>query len=127
MVFVSTPTLSDGAYGAGWSYQGLSGRVIMPLPATLTNSVLTHEFGHVLGLMHAKALKCEAAPQDVASNADGTFADPNCSMREYGDSLDLMGVSQRTQPAISSPMWATAGSARRRDPSTPGSQWPGKS
>ena len=57
VVFVSTPTLSDGAYGAGWSYNGTSGRVLMPLPATLTKSVLTHEFGHVLGLMHANRLR----------------------------------------------------------------------
>ena len=98
VVFVSTPTLSDGAYGAGWSYQGTSGRVIMPLPATLTNSVLTHEFGHVLGLMHANSLQCGSGAQDVATNSDGTFADSSCSIREYGDSLDLMGISQ-THPA----------------------------
>ncbi|MGO4493477.1 hypothetical protein AB4Y86_15495, partial [Arthrobacter sp. 2YAF22_2] len=30
VVFVSTPTLSSGAFGAGWSYNGTSGRVIMP-------------------------------------------------------------------------------------------------
>ena len=112
VVFVSTPTLSDGAYGAGWSYQGTSGRVIMPLPATLTNSVLTHEFGHVLGLMHANSLQCGSGAQDVATNPDGTFADSSCSIREYGDSLDLMGVSQRTQPAISSTLWAYGGFGR---------------
>ncbi|RKR20663.1 pregnancy-associated plasma protein-A [Arthrobacter oryzae] len=112
VIFVSTPTLSDGAYGAGWSYPGLSGRVIMPLPATLTNSVLTHEFGHVLGLMHANSLQCGSGAQDVATNPDGTFADSSCSIREYGDSLDLMGISQRTQPAISSTLWAYGGFGR---------------
>ncbi|SDL48029.1 Pregnancy-associated plasma protein-A, partial [Arthrobacter sp. ok362] len=112
VVFVSTPTLSDGAYGAGWSYQGTSGRVIMPLPATLTNSVLTHEFGHVLGLMHANSLQCGSGAQDVATNPDGTFADSSCYIREYGDSLDLMGISQRSQPAISSTLWAYGGFGR---------------
>ncbi|SFT44250.1 Pregnancy-associated plasma protein-A [Arthrobacter sp. ov118] len=112
VVFVSTPTLSDGAYGAGWSYQGTSGRVIMPLPATLTNSVLTHEFGHVLGLMHANSLQCGSGAQDVATNSDGTFADSSCYIREYGDSLDLMGISQRSQPAISSTLWAYGGFGR---------------
>ncbi|WP_346960674.1 M43 family zinc metalloprotease, partial [uncultured Arthrobacter sp.] len=112
VVFVSSPTLSDGAYGAGWSYQGTSGRVIMPLPASLTNSVLTHEFGHVLGLMHANALQCGSGAQDVATNADGTFADGSCYIREYGDSLDLMGVSQTSQPTISSTLWAYGGFGR---------------
>ncbi len=84
----------------------------MPLPATLTNSVLTHEFGHVLGLMHANSLQCGSGAQDVATNPDGTFADSSCSIREYGDSLDLMGVSQRTQPAISSTLWAYGGFGR---------------
>ncbi len=37
----------------------------MPLPASLTNSVLTHEFGHVLGLMHANSLQCGSGAQDV--------------------------------------------------------------
>jgi uncharacterized protein with LGFP repeats len=112
VVFVSTPTLSDGAYGAGWSYQGLSGRVIMPLPATLTNSVLTHEFGHVLGLMHANSLQCKSGAQDVATTSNGSFADSSCSIREYGDSLDLMGISNLTQPAISSTLWAYGGFGR---------------
>ncbi|MDN3937855.1 M43 family zinc metalloprotease, partial [Arthrobacter sp. YD4] len=115
VVFVSTPTLSDGAYGAGWSYNGTSGRVIMPLPAALTRSVLTHEFGHVLGLMHANSLQCGSGAQDVATNSDGTFADPSCSIREYGDSMDLMGVSQSSQPTISSTLWEYGGFGTGRE------------
>ncbi len=111
VVFVSTPTLSDGAYGAGWSYDGTSGKVIMPLPGSsqLTNSVITHEFGHVLGLMHASALQCTDGAVDVASNPDGSFADSTCSWQEYKDTLDLMGASQASQPVISSPMWEYGG------------------
>ncbi|KUM32604.1 hypothetical protein AR539_11190 [Arthrobacter sp. EPSL27] len=109
VVFVSTPTLSDGAYGAGWSYNGTSGRVLMPLPATLTNSVLTHEFGHVLGLMHANRLRCGDGSVDTASNADGSFANRTCSIEEYKDNLDLMGVSQVSQPVVSSPTYEFGG------------------
>lgn len=109
VVFVSTPTLSDGAYGAGWSYNGTSGRVLMPLPAALTKSVLTHEFGHVLGLMHANRLRCGDGAVDTASNADGTFANATCSIEEYKDNLDLMGVSQLSQPVVSSPIYQFGG------------------
>ncbi|WP_346925031.1 M43 family zinc metalloprotease [uncultured Arthrobacter sp.] len=109
VVFVSTPTLSDGAYGAGWSYNGTSGRVVMPLPATLTKSVLTHEFGHVLGLMHANRLRCTNGAVDTASNADGSFANGSCSVEEYKDNLDLMGVSQSSQPVVSSPIYEFGG------------------
>ncbi|HET6242128.1 MAG TPA: FG-GAP-like repeat-containing protein [Arthrobacter sp.] len=109
VVFVSTPTLSAGAYGAGWSYDGTSGRVLMPLPATLTDSVLSHEFGHVLGLMHANRLVCADGAVDVATNADGSFANSQCSVDEYKDNLDLMGVSQRSQPVISSPSYEFGG------------------
>lgn len=109
VVFVSTPTLSDGAYGAGWSYNGTSGRVLMPLPAALTKSVLTHEFGHVLGLMHANSLECDDGAQDVATNADGSFANSSCRIQEYKDTLDLMGASQPSQPVISSPSYEFGG------------------
>jgi uncharacterized protein with LGFP repeats len=109
VVFVSTPTLSDGAFGAGWSYNGTSGRVIMPVPASMTRSVLTHEFGHVLGLMHANSLECGSGAQDVATNPDGSFADSTCSIREYGDTLDLMGASHPDQPVISSTLWDFGG------------------
>ncbi|WP_326967807.1 FG-GAP-like repeat-containing protein [Arthrobacter sp. CG_A4] len=109
VVFVSAPTLSDGAYGAGWSYNGTSGRVLMPLPATLTRSVLTHEFGHVLGLMHANRLRCTNGAVDTASNADGSFANGSCSTEEYKDNLDLMGVSQPSQPVVSSPIYEFGG------------------
>ncbi|MGO4193217.1 M43 family zinc metalloprotease, partial [Arthrobacter sp. YAF17] len=109
VVFVSTPTLSDGAYGAGWSYNGTSGRVLMPLPATLTKSVLTHEFGHVLGLMHANRLRCTNGAVDTASNPDGSFANSSCSIEEYKDNLDLMGVSQVSQPVVSSPTYEFGG------------------
>ena len=112
VVFVAAPTLSSGAYGAGWSTNGISGRVLMPRPGSLTNSVITHEFGHLLGLMHADSLQCGSGATDVASRSDGTFADSSCSIREYGDTMDLMGASQTSQPTISSSLWQFGGFGR---------------
>lgn len=114
VVFVSATTLSDGAYGAGWSYNGTSGRVLMPLPRpeALTQNVLAHEFGHVLGLMHSNSLECGSGAQDVATKADGSFADSTCRVREYGDTLDIMGAAHASRPAISSPLWAFGGFGR---------------
>ncbi|HEX9227447.1 MAG TPA: FG-GAP-like repeat-containing protein, partial [Arthrobacter sp.] len=82
---------------------------LMPLPAALTKSVLTHEFGHVLGLMHANRLRCGNGAVDTASNADGTFVNGTCSIDEYKDNLDLMGVSQSSQPVVSSPIYEFGG------------------
>lgn len=114
VVFVSSTTLSDGAYGAGWSYNGTSGRVLMPLPRpeALTHNVLAHEFGHVLGLMHSNSLECGSGAQDVATNADGSLADSTCRVREYGDTLDVMGAAHGSQPVISSPLWEFGGFGR---------------
>ncbi|MGX9900418.1 M43 family zinc metalloprotease [Arthrobacter sp. SA17] len=122
VVFVATPHLSSGALGAGWSTNGTSGRVLMPLPGSLTNSVVTHEFGHVLGLMHADSLQCTSGARDVASLSDGSFADPSCSVREYGDTMDLMGASQTSQPTISSSLWQYGGFGRGTRFSTPDGQ-----
>ncbi|WP_309485683.1 M43 family zinc metalloprotease, partial [Arthrobacter sp. ES1] len=112
VVFIATPTLSSNAYGAGWSTSGISGRVLMPLPGSLTDSVLTHEFGHVLGLMHSDSLQCLSGASDVASTPGGSFADSSCTIREYGNTMDLMGVSQRSQPTISSSLWQYGGFGR---------------
>ncbi|EVU11697.1 metallo-peptidase M12B Reprolysin-like family protein, partial [Vibrio parahaemolyticus V-223/04] len=43
--------------------------------------MIAHEFGHNLGLSHAKALDCGDAS---VSN--------NCNAIEYGDSYDVMGT-----------------------------------
>ncbi|MCX6499075.1 MAG: hypothetical protein NTU93_09760 [Arthrobacter sp.] len=109
VLFIPTPNLSGGALGAGWSSDGVSGRVLMPLPGSYTKSVLAHEFGHVFGLMHANALTCGSGAQDVATLPDGTFADKSCTIQTYGDRLDLMGLSQASQPSISSPAWDFGG------------------
>jgi len=105
VVFVPTPTLSSGALGAGYSSNGNSGRVLMPQVGSYTNSVIAHEFGHVLGSMHADALQCNSGASDVGTTSTGQFTDSSCYIREYGDTTDLMGASHPSMPVISSPFW----------------------
>ncbi|WP_434613466.1 M12 family metallo-peptidase [Arthrobacter sp. A5] len=107
VVFIPTANLSGGALGAGWSgsASNLTGRILMPMPGQYSNNVMAHEFGHVLGLMHADSLQCGSGASDVASNGSGGFADTSCSIREYADAMDLMGFAQPDLPTISSSLW----------------------
>ena len=104
LAFVPTADLnyqgSGGIQGGGWSSGNSSGRILMPMPNGLTNSVVSHEFGHVFGLMHANSLQCTNGKTDVARTTYETWADPACKSREYGDSTDVMGVSQSAIPAL---------------------------
>ncbi|WP_314196348.1 FG-GAP-like repeat-containing protein [uncultured Arthrobacter sp.] len=109
VVFVPTATLSGGALGAGYSSTGNSGRVLMPQISGFTNSVIAHEFGHVLGSMHADALQCGSGVSDVGTTSTGQFTDASCYIREYGDSTDLMGLSSYNMPVIGSPFWDAKG------------------
>ncbi len=100
VVFIPT-ALQGGILGYGWSSNGTSGRILMPQYSNFTTNVVTHEFGHVLGLMHADALQCPNGQSDVPS-----FTGTGCYIREYADTMDLMGSAQWFQtPAISSSFW----------------------
>lgn len=112
VIFIPVPTLSWGALGFGASSDGTSGRVLMPQPSKFTNNVVAHEFGHVLGLMHADSLQCGSGIADVGPASTGGFADTSCSIREYGDTTDLMGAAQYSIPAISSSFWDRGGFGR---------------
>jgi hypothetical protein len=112
VIFVPSATLSGGALGAGYSSTGNSGRVLMPQISGFTKSVIAHEFGHVLGSMHADALQCSSGVSDVGTTSTGQFSDSSCYIREYGDSTDLMGLSSYNMPVISSPFWDAKGWAR---------------
>lgn len=112
VIYVPVPTLSWGALGFGASSDGTSGRILMPLPSKFTNNVVAHEFGHVLGLMHADSLQCGSGIADVGPSLTGGFADTSCSIREYGDTTDLMGAAQYSIPAISSSFWDRGGFGR---------------
>jgi hypothetical protein len=109
VIFVPSATLSGGALGAGFSSTGNSGRVLMPQISGFTNSVIAHEFGHVLGSMHADALQCSSGISDVGVTSTGQFTDSSCYIREYGDSTDIMGLSSYNMPVISSPFWDAKG------------------
>lgn len=108
---VFTPTaLKEGYLGYGWSSSGTSGRILMPYTSQLSNfttNVLTHEFGHVLGLMHADSLQCTSGQADTATLSSG------CQIRHYGDTSDLMGISRWFDtPVISSSFWDYGGFGR---------------
>ncbi|KPN18389.1 zinc-dependent metalloprotease family protein [Arthrobacter sp. Edens01] len=109
VVFVPTADLKSGGYGGilggGWTVGGTAGRILMPAPSSFTNNVVTHEVGHVLGLLHANSLQCTNGHQDVGSGNGGRWTDGACSSREYGDTTDLMGSAQYNQPVINSYFW----------------------
>lgn len=109
LAFVPTADLNyqggGGIQGGGWSSGNSSGRILMPKPGGLTNSVVSHEFGHVFGLMHANSLQCTNGKADVARTTYETWADPACTSREYGDSTDVMGVSQYALPAVNAALF----------------------
>ena len=109
VVFVPTADLNSGGYGGilggGWTTGGTAGRILMPAPSSFTNNVVTHEVGHVLGLLHANSLQCTNGRSDVSRAANGRWSDGACSSREYGDTTDLMGSAQYNQPVINSYFW----------------------
>jgi hypothetical protein len=78
----------------------------MPQNSRLTTPVLAHEFGHALGMDHANSLLCGSGAMDVAAGPFAGFADPTCSIKPYGDNLDLMGISHwDSMPEISASFW----------------------
>lgn len=112
VIFIPTATLSGNALGAGYSSGSYSGRVLLPQVSNLSSNVMTHEFGHVIGLMHADALQCGSGASDVGTDSNGRFTDPSCYIREYGDTTDIMGAAQNAQPVVSSTLWDYAGLGR---------------
>ena len=109
VVFVPTPDLRSGGYGGilggGWTVGGTAGRILMPAPSSFTNNVVTHEFGHLLGLLHANSLQCTNGRTDVGSSVADRWNDGACTSREYGDTADLMGYAQYAMPVINSLFW----------------------
>lgn len=110
LVVFSPVALKEGYLGYGWSSNGNSGRILMPWTSQLSNfttNVVTHEFGHVLGLMHADSLQCTSGQPDTATFGSG------CEIRHYGDTSDLMGISRWFDtPVISSSFWDYGGFGR---------------
>ncbi|MDQ0735506.1 hypothetical protein [Arthrobacter agilis] len=102
---------SWGILGGGFTDGPTSGRVIMPYPSALTNNVVTHEFGHVLGLHHANSLACSNGRLDVARSG-ASWTDPACWSAEYSDTSDLMGYAQTSSPQINAFLWEYGGFGR---------------
>ncbi|MCC9145660.1 MULTISPECIES: hypothetical protein [unclassified Arthrobacter] len=116
VVFVPAGDLRSGGYGGilggGWTSGPTSGSVLMPRPSGFTNNVVTHELGHVLGLLHANSLKCNNGLSDVWLGGNGAWGDGSCTSREYGDTSDLMGYAQYPMPVINSFFWDIGGFGR---------------
>ncbi|WP_281405734.1 LGFP repeat-containing protein, partial [Arthrobacter yangruifuii] len=128
VVFVPAGDLRSGGYGGilggGWTSGPTSGSVLMPRPSGFTNNVVTHELGHVLGLLHANSLKCNNGRADVGVGSNGNWNDGSCTSREYGDTSDLMGYAQYSLPVINSYFWDAGVFGRGneiRNVGTPGS------
>ncbi|EIT7123512.1 cadherin-like domain-containing protein [Vibrio parahaemolyticus] len=71
----------SGCAGGGSATTGKTFPSRAYIDGTLSARVIAHEFGHNLGLSHAKALDC-----------GDTSVSSNCSVIEYGDSYDVMGT-----------------------------------
>lgn len=106
VLFVPGAYLTNGAAGMTYSNGNTGGRIVMPQNSRLTTPVLAHEFGHALGMDHANSLQCGSGVSDVATGPFAGFADSTCTIRPYGDNVDLMGISHFDQmPVISASFW----------------------
>ena len=106
VMFIPGAYLTNGAAGMTYSNGNIGGRILMPQNSRLSTPVLAHEFGHALGMDHANSLLCGSGAMDVASGPFAGFADATCSIKTYGDNLDLMGISHfDLMPEISASFW----------------------
>lgn len=106
VMYIPGSYLTNGAAGMAFSNGSVGGRIIMPQNSRLSTPVLTHEFGHTLGLDHANSLQCGSGVSDVGPGPYGGFADSSCSIKTYGDNLDVMGISHYDyMPTIGAPFW----------------------
>ncbi|MCO4274340.1 hypothetical protein NG701_07840 [Pseudarthrobacter sp. HLT3-5] len=106
VMYIPGAYLTNGAAGMVFSNGSVGGRIIMPENGRLSTPVLTHEFGHTLGLDHANSLQCGSGISDVGPGQYSGFADPTCGIKIYGDNLDVMGISHYDyMPVIGAPLW----------------------
>ena len=107
-------TLTDKPCAGGLGTLGGNGGVIVSgfgSSDAIGVPVALHELGHNLGFAHANGAICATTSFDASDEDFGTPAVPDaCNTEEYGDYLDIMGVSvASSRPHLSSPQKVSKG------------------
>jgi hypothetical protein len=115
-----TASMGDTAIRSGGKDFNLSYTVAWNGPQM---GVIAHELGHNFGLEHANVLECGSGSMDARTDSAWKHHSGRCVIREYGDMLDVMSSSGKTNlGSLSAPAADYLGFSRGWVKVTPGSK-----